>query len=57
MKTPQKEGNGYRIIRFYKRGKNELIKCVDTIEEARAWCSREDTRDPKGKWFDGFTKI
>jgi len=44
----------YNIVRFYASGKkSEVIRRDFTLEQAREWCSREDTRE-EGKWFDGY---
>ena len=44
----------YKIIRFRQNASQKIIKTGLSLEEAKLWCSRDDT---KGKnWFDGFTK-
>jgi hypothetical protein len=42
----------YKIVRFRFEGSNRVIKRGLSLEEARAHCSREDTRGDG--WFDGF---
>jgi len=45
----------YKIIRFFEEhNENETIKEGLSIEDAKLWCSREDTHGEG--WFDGFTK-
>lgn len=61
MKTPKKlvqdmiSKNKYKIIRFNKGGPNKIVKTGLTLDEAKAHCSRADTRC-EGKWFDGYTE-
>ena len=44
----------YKIIRFSKKGTQRAIQRGLSLDEARRYCQREDT---KGKnWFCGFTK-
>jgi len=44
----------YKIIKFRKSGNNEVILRGLTLEDAKKYCSRKDT---KGKnWFCGFAK-
>lgn len=42
----------YKIIRFHYSGENFLMKRGLTLEEAREWCKRDDTRGEG--WFDGY---
>lgn len=44
----------YCIVRFRFKGGNEIIKRGLTLEEAQAWCTRDDTSGPG--WFDGYTE-
>lgn len=44
----------YKIIRFVFQGGNSVVKRGLTLEEAQAWCSREDTHGEG--WFDGYTE-
>lgn len=51
----------YKIIRMYRSGrKTETIRRGMTLDQAQAWCSREDTHKVKKNgevvWFDGYTK-
>ena len=46
----------YNIKRMYAPGRKErdyIIKTGLTLEEAQAWCKREDTHE-KGVFFDGY---
>ena len=44
----------YKIVRFRKSGNNKTVRKGLTLNDAKLWCNRPDT---KGKnWFDGFTK-
>lgn len=45
----------YEIVRFRFMGAQEIIKIVDTLEEAQAHCQREDTHGDG--WFDGYRKV
>ena len=45
----------YKIIKFRKNGTNKTIEKNLTLEQAKRYCSRPDTRK-KGYWFCGFTK-
>ena len=46
----------YKIIRIYKNhNKNKIIRTGLTEDQAREWCSRDDTKK-EGVWFDGFHK-
>ena len=46
----------YTIKRFYKNhNRNKIIRTGLSLEQAREWCSREDTRK-EGIWFDGYIK-
>lgn len=42
----------YKIVRFRFEGSNRVIKRGLSLVEARAHCSREDTRGDG--WFDGY---
>lgn len=42
----------YRIIRFYKNGRNKTVRRNVTLAEAQAHCSRHVRR--AGVWFDGY---
>lgn len=42
----------YKIIRFRFNGNNRVIRKGLTLEEAQAWCRREDTHGEG--WFDGY---
>lgn len=44
----------YRITRFVFDGDNKVIKRGLTLDEAQAWCQREDTHGEG--WFDGYTE-
>jgi hypothetical protein len=45
----------YKIIRFFKdKHENEIVEEGLSLEDAKLWCSREDTHGED--WFDGFTK-
>lgn len=52
---------GHRITRFYSDGRVERRRGrVLTLEEARAHCSRADTRGVTRdgvRWFDGFREV
>jgi hypothetical protein len=52
--TQQEQPRCYRIIRFYRDGReSRTIKSNVTEAEAQAHCEREDTRE-EGVWFDGY---
>ena len=42
----------FKIIRFCFQGENRVIKRGLTLEEAKEWCSKEETHGEG--WFDGF---
>lgn len=42
----------YKIIRFRFKGNSRVIKRGLSLEEAQAWCRREDTHGEG--WFDGY---
>ena len=44
----------YMIIRFRMKRNNTCIKRGLTLEEAKEWCNREDTKGED--WFDGYTE-
>jgi|TARA_R100000963_G_scaffold31221_1_gene22583 hypothetical protein len=44
----------YKIIKFRKSGNNSTIQKGLSIDEAKRYCQREDTRG--SNWFCGFTK-
>ena len=57
----------YNIVRYYWESskKPKIIRRGFTLEQARDWCSREDTHEVITKhrtgetltlWFDGFVK-
>jgi hypothetical protein len=46
----------YKIVRSYAPHldkDDEVVATGYTLDEARAHCSRPDTREP-GQWFDGY---
>ena len=46
----------YRITRFFRDDRpSELVRVVDTLDEAQEWCRREDTQGDG--WFDGYAEI
>jgi hypothetical protein len=46
----------YEIVRFHRGDTpSTVVKVVDTLEEAKEWCSRDDTHGDD--WFDGFREI
>lgn len=63
--TKMKNGDKmYQIIRFYadKNRRSEVIKTVETKEEAVAHCHKANTvhNDKENfysSWFDGFKKV
>lgn len=44
----------YCIIRFRFKQEREVMQTGLTLEEAQAWCEREDTHGDG--WFDGYDK-
>ena len=44
----------YKIIKFVRDGDNEEVMTGLTLDEAQAYCSREDTHGDG--WFCGYTK-
>lgn len=46
------EEKTYEVVRFKFKGEHEVIKTGLTLEEAKEWCSDEDTKGDG--WFDGF---
>jgi len=44
----------YKIIKFRKSGTRKTIEKNLSLEEAKRYCSRSDTRGEN--WFCGFTK-
>ena len=55
----QNEGaQRYNIVRFYRdpaKGSRTIRRNV-TLDEAQEHCNDPATRDPAGKWFDGYVK-
>lgn len=46
----------YKIIKFFKNGrKSKILEKNLTLEEAKRYCNREDTKK-EGEWFCGFTE-
>ena len=44
----------YKIICFKKSGNNKTIRKGLTLNDAKLWCNRPDTKS--NNWFHGFTK-
>ena len=44
----------YRIVLFNIKGRRRIIRKGLTLEEAKAWCSRDDTHGDG--WFHGFER-
>jgi hypothetical protein len=44
----------YKIVCFKKNGNNKTIRKGLTLNDARLWCNRPDTKG--NNWFHGFTK-
>ena len=44
----------YKIVCFKKSGNNKTVKGGLTLNDARLWCNRPDTKG--NNWFHGFTK-
>tara|TARA_Y100000310_G_scaffold310455_1_gene355731 strand:- start:456 stop:623 length:168 start_codon:yes stop_codon:yes gene_type:complete len=44
----------YKIIKFRKSGTQKVMERNLTLDEAKRYCSRPDTRGKN--WFCGFTK-
>jgi len=44
----------YKIVKFRKSGTQKVIEKNLTLEQAKRYCSRPDTRGKN--WFCGFTK-
>jgi hypothetical protein len=44
----------YTIFRYRFNKEKEEIKTGVTLEEAQAWCQRDDTHGTD--WFDGYTE-
>lgn len=42
----------YTIVRFKFNGPSEIVKRGVTLDEAQAWCDRDDTHGDG--WFDGY---
>ncbi len=54
MENNTQETEKYKIIKFRKSGTQTILLRNLSLNEARKYCSRPDT---KGKnWFCGFTK-
>ena len=51
---PASEPRNRMIVRFFFKGRRKIIRRNMTRSECVSWCSREDSKCPKGKWFDGF---
>lgn len=52
----QEQAQTYRIVRFRRSGGRKVLRRGLSFADVRLWCSRDDTRDPRGKWFDGFER-
>ena len=44
----------YKVIKFRKSGNHSTLLKGLSIDEAKRYCQREDTRGPN--WFCGFTQ-
>jgi hypothetical protein len=44
----------YKIVKFRKSGTQKIMEINLTLDEAKRYCSRADTRGKN--WFCGFTK-
>jgi len=44
----------YKIVRFKKNGNSKVIRKNLTLNDAKIWCNKPDTKG--SNWFDGFTK-
>jgi hypothetical protein len=44
----------YKIICFKKSGNNKTIRKGLTLNDAKLWCNKPDTKG--NNWFHGFTK-
>ena len=44
----------YKIVKFRKSGTQKIMERNLTLDEAKRYCSRADTRGKN--WFCGFTK-
>ena len=45
----------YNIVRFYRDGRNKVIKRGVSLEEAQRHC-QDPTTKKEGAWFDGYVK-
>lgn len=48
------EDETYEIVRFRFKDEPQVIQQGLTLEQAQAWCERDDTHGEG--WFDGYRK-